>query len=182
MSALQQSVTFPEGKHMVYKIIGSLLLAGAGGYLAMMLSRFERRRLLVLDGYLSLIRCIKGQIDCFSMPLEDILAGIDPSVLSACRGEDAPDERYPSPRSVPSLPRLLDDSRSYLGRESERLLSSFAGELGRTHRAEQVSRCDYYLSALGEERRRLADALPGRLRTGSTLCITCALAMAVLLW
>ena len=59
---------------------------------------------------------------------------------------------------------------------------SFAGELGRTHRAEQVSRCDYYLSALGEERRRLADALPGRLRTGSTLCITCALAMAVLLW
>ena len=135
---------------MVYKIIGSLLLAGAGGYLAMMLSRYERRRLLVLDGYLSLIRCIKGQIDCFSMPLEDILAGIDPSVLSACRGE--------------------------------RLLSSFAGELGRTHRAEQVSRCDYYLSALGEERRRLADALPGRLRTGSTLCITCALAMAVLLW
>ena len=81
-----------------------------------------------------------------------------------------------------SLPLLLHESRGYLGAESERLLTCFARELGHTHRAEQVGRCDYYLSALEEQRGRLADSLPARTRTDSALCLSCALAAAILLW
>ncbi len=163
---------------MAAKLLGSLLLVGAGIYVALAVARYERRRVGVLDGYLSLLRFIRGQIDCFSMPMEQILAAVDPSVLAACRGQN--DRSAGRPAS--SLPLLLRDSHGYLGRESERLLSSFSHELGHTHREEQVGRCDYYLSAIGEQRNRLADTLPARVRTGGALCLSCALAVAMLLW
>lgn len=160
------------------KLLGSLLLVGAGAYVAMASARYERRRVGVLDGYLSLLRFIRGQINCFAMPMEQILAGVDGSVLAACRGQTG----WDAGRPTPSIPLLLRDSHGYLGAESERLLASFSHELGHTHRAEQVGRCDYYLSALEEQRARLADTLPTRIRTGGALCMTCALAIAVLLW
>ena len=112
------------------------------------------------------------------MPIGQILATVDPSVLAACRGQD----RASAGRPAASLPLLLHESRGYLGAESERLLTCFARELGHTHRAEQVGRCDYYLSALEEQRGRLADSLPARTRTDSALCLSCALAAAILLW
>ena len=160
---------------MIYKMIGTLLLILTGGYLSCTVSRFERRRLGVLDGYISLLYYIKGQIDCYAMPISDILARADPALIAACLGVATAD-------SVPPLPALVQESRLYLEPECERLLTTFTGELGTTHRAEQVARCDYYIQALTRERGKLADALPARLRTCSTLCICCAVAAAVMLW
>lgn len=165
---------------MIGKLLGSLLLIGAGVYVALTLARYERKRVRVLDGYLSLLHFIRGQIDCFAMPVGQILADTDPTVLAACRGQDY--AASGAGRPVSSLPLLLRESRGYLGPESERLLAGFAHELGHTHREEQLRRCDYYLSALEEQRARLADTLPARIRTGGALCLSCALAMAVLLW
>ena len=150
----------------------------------MSVSRFERRRLRVLDGYISLLYYIKGQIDCYAMPLADILARADPALIAACLGVET-GQLSPSPgirAGGDALPALLRESRLYLDPECERLLTTFAGELGTTYRAEQVSRCSYYIEALTRERGRLADTLPARLRTCGTLCICCAVAAAVLLW
>ena len=67
---------------VIYKLLGSLVLLFAGGYVSIAITRFERRRLRVLDGYISLIYYIKGQIDCYAMPLSDIMASADPTVLA----------------------------------------------------------------------------------------------------
>ena len=64
---------------MICKILGSFFLLCAGGYAAVAVTRFEHRRLRVLDGYISLLYYIKGQIDCYAMPMPDILAKADPS-------------------------------------------------------------------------------------------------------
>ncbi len=172
---------------MILKLVGGFLLFFAGGYLSVAVTRFERRRLSVLDGYLSLIYHIRGQIDCYAMPIRDILATVDPALLAACLGVDDPavpcrllPRWLSSPE--PPLPALVEESRLYLEPESERLLAAFARELGATHRADQVSRCDHYIAALTEERRRLLDALPTRMRVGSTLCLCAAAGAAVLLW
>jgi hypothetical protein len=137
----------------------------------------------VLDGYISLIYYIKGQIDCYAMPISDILAGVDPAIIAACLGLEG---NVHMPRlgegEESPLPGLVQESRLYLDTESERLLTTFTGELGRNFRAEQVSRCDYYVTALTEERKKLMDTLPARLRATCTLCICCALVAAVLLW
>ena len=170
---------------MIYKLIGTLILLLAGGYVSLAVGRFERRRLRVLDGYISLLYYIKGQIDCYAMPLPEILLHADPAMLAACLGLDFGRPLPPLPEGLggePPLPAMVRESRLYLEPESERLLMTFTGELGSTYRAEQVARCDYYIQALGEERRKLFDALPARLRTTATLCLCATVAAAVLLW
>ena len=168
---------------MIYKVIGTVVLLLAGGYISAAMTRFERRRLRVLDGYISLIYYVKGQIDCYAMPLSDILARADPAIIAACLGRDSPDALPPLPTNgEPPLPALVKESRLYLEPESERLLTTLTGELGTTYRAEQVARCDYYVTALTEERRKLNDTLPARLRATCTLCICCAIGAAILLW
>lgn len=168
---------------MILKMIGSGILLLAGGYVSLAIAAFERRRLRVLDGYISLIYYIKGQIDCYALPLTDILARADPMVLAACLGLEM-GETLPSVSHMESanLTAMIQKSRLYLRPESERLLTTMTGELGTTYRAEQVRRCEYYLATLTEERRKLYDTLPARLRTTGTLCLCCAVGAAVLLW
>ena len=168
---------------MICKLIGSLILLFAGGYISVAITRFERRRLRVLDGYISLIYYIKGQIECYAMPLSDILASADPSILAACLGVDMTTPLPVAPLSEERpLTAMVQESRLYLEPEAERLLTTLTGELGSTYRAEQVTRCDHYLTALTEERRKLGDTLPARLRATCTLCLCCAIGAAVLLW
>ena len=119
----------------------------------------------------------------------DIMARADPALVLACLGQSERGATEDLTHVIPSLlatgepvAALVRESRLYLEPECERLLVTFAGELGYTHRAEQVARCDHYIQALGEERRRLADALPARVRVSSTLCLCCALGAAILLW
>ena len=168
---------------MIYKLLGSLVLLFAGGYVSIAITRFERRRLRVLDGYISLIYYIKGQIDCYAMPLSDIMASADPTVLAACLGLDASTACLP-PTVTGDRPitAMVEESRLYLEPEVERLLTTLTGELGSTYRAEQVIRCDHYLTALTEERRKLGDSLPARLRAICTLCLCSAVVAALLLW
>lgn len=170
---------------MIYKMIGSMVLVLASGYVALAVRHFEYRRLRVLDGYIALIYYIKGQIDCYAMPITEILSRVDPMIILDCLGlESAKVVPFDIDGSVGRLPlpTMVRESRLYLQPESERLLSSFAGELGSVYRAEQVSRCDYYIGALTEERRKLYETMPARLRTCSTLCLCCAIGAVVLLW
>lgn len=164
---------------MICKAAGVLLLLMSGCYVSAAVSRFERRRLQVLDGYISLLYYVKGQIDCYAMPLSDILRRADPSLLAACRGGEA---RAEASADGGPLTVMIRESRLYLEPESERLLLTWAGELGATYRAEQVARCDYYVEALTAERRKLYDALPARLRTTAALCLCATVAAALLLW
>lgn len=172
-----------RGDAVICKILGSLILLLGGGYISVAFTRFEKRRLRVLDGYISLIYYIKGQIDCYAMPLPDIMASADPAVLAACLGMDL-SSPYPLPMIDGGRPLavMVRESRLYLEPETERLLTNLTGELGSSYRAEQVARCDHYLAALTEERRKLGDTLPLRLRATCTLCLCCALVAAVLLW
>ena len=169
---------------MLYKIIGTALLILTGGYVSLSISRFERRRLGVLDAYISLIYYIKGQIDCYAMPLADILARADPTLIAACLGLEVRGYECETAERVVSAPLtvLLQESRLYLEPECERLLTTFTGELGTVHRAEQVARCDYYIEALTRERNKLADSLPARQRTCGTLAVCCSIALSLLLW
>ena len=166
---------------MICKLVGSFLLLLAGGYVSVAITSFERRRLRVLDGYISLIYYIKGQIDCYAMPLGEILASADPAVIAACLGLDMTTPLPQVPADRP-LSAMVKESRLYLEPETDRLLTTLTGELGSTYREEQVLRCDHYLNALTEERKRLRDTLPSRLRATCTLCICCAVGAAVLLW
>lgn len=152
------------------KLIGSLLLALTGIIAAISVCRFEQKKLKVMDGAIALLFYIKGQVDCYNLPLCDILAS-RPSELFPYAGEGCTD-----------LGVMLSQSRIYLGSEPYRLLWQFYNEFGSTYRDEQLRRCDYYIDALTEQRRALSLDLPARSKIGSVLCICTAIGLAIILW
>ena len=157
---------------MPLKLLGILLILGAGGAGAYASDHAERRKLSVLDGWIALILYIRGQIDCYLMPLDEIFAYADLPLLTACMGTRQ--ERSPT--------ALLQRSSPFLDPESKRLLESFAREIGSSYREEQIKRCDYYLQILQKNRDQLASQLPARIRVSATLCICGALGAVILLW
>jgi|GEM_PF-584716 len=164
---------------MEYKIVGVCLLLLAGGYMAVHLVRKEKKRLRAVDGYISLLFYIKGQIDCYAKPISDILLGADPELIADCIGKGGKDRICVD---YSEFPALVAESGELLEPECKRILHTFSGELGGVYRDEQIRRCDYYIEALTRERERLFEALPARMRINSVLSVSSALMLAVLLW
>jgi len=121
-----------------FKIVGAGVIFLCGIFAGLFFAAYERRRVRQAEGFLSLLRLIRLQIDCFSMPVSRILATCDPDVLAAC-GVSQP------PRDFKTL---LLETKLYLSEEICRLLSDFAGRLGGSYREEQLRCCDYYLARL----------------------------------
>jgi hypothetical protein len=154
------------------KLIGSLLFGISGVIMAISYSRFQIKKLTTIDGFMSLLFYIKGQIDCFARPRSDILASLPLEVFCACN----------CPKGAETLEEMVDASRIYLDEEPLRLVSSFASEFGSTFRDEQLRRCDYYISALGEERKRVFASVNSKSRAGSALWICVCIGIIILLW
>ncbi len=153
------------------KLVGSLLLVLTGLVLAVSVCSFEKKKLSVLDSFIALLLYIKGQIDCYSMPLCDILEnGAQKTSLVSDTG------------NICDFGRILSSSRMYLDDESYRLLLSFYSEFGSVYREEQLRRLDYYINALGERRRAVFEDLPARTRVGSALCICGVLGILIIIW
>ena len=156
----------------IRKLLGVLLLIGVGAYTAHSISRFEKKRIEVLNGWLDLIYYIRTQIDCYLTPIEQIFSELPPSLLQDWAGIG----KVKNPSS------LFKHTRPYLDGESIRLLEGFIREIGSGYREEQIKRCDYYLAALQGGRDQQLSRLPARLRARSTLCICSAFGLAILLW
>ncbi len=156
----------------VWKLIGALLMLVTGVVVARGQIAHEKKKLWVLEGWIGLLLYTRAQIDCYLMPLEEILENADKGLLRAagagCVGG--------------SQKELLDAALPYLEDESARLLTSLVRELGNGYREEQLRRCDYYLAALEKERERLAAALPARLKLCAAMSVCAAAFLAILLW
>ena len=157
---------------MWIKVIGSILLALSGAFSAASICRYHRRRLDTLDGFISLIYYIKGQVDCYARPIGDILHSLPPEILRDCNCR----------RGADSLEELINESKIYLDREALRLLTSFSTEFGSIFREEQTRRCDYYAEGLKEQRGLIASDLSGTIRSGCAVCIGISLCLVILLW
>lgn len=157
---------------MLIKLGGGLFLCLSGLISAISLCRYCRRRLDTLDGFISLIQYIKGQVECYARPIGDILSSLPPEILQDCN----------CPVGASSLDELIEESRIYLDRDSLRLLTAFSGEFGSIFREEQVRRCDHYAARLRERRTLISDRLSGEMRSGAALCIGLSLCLIILLW
>ena len=157
---------------MWIKVIGSILLALTGVTSAISICRYHRRRLDTLDGFVSLIYYIKGQVDCYARPISDILHSLPPEILRACN----------CPRGANSLEDLILESKIYLDSESLRLVTAFSSEFGSIFREEQTRRCDHYITLLRDRRGEIAGRISSEMRSGSAICICLSLCLAILLW
>ena len=69
---------------MIITLIGTILLSASGVAVAISVNRFHKRRLATLDGLISLIFFIKGQVDCYARPVCEILTSMPPEILLHC--------------------------------------------------------------------------------------------------
>ena len=159
---------------IVCKLLGVLLILAVGVFASYSSVRYEKRRLTVIDGWIDLIFYIRSQIDCFLMPIGQILENGEQPLLQACASI--------SPDGATDLSAILRASSLYLDGEGKRLLEAFVREIGSSYREEQIRRCDYYISSLQVLRAKIADALPMRIRLCAALCMCIALGIAILLW
>ena len=157
---------------LVFKLAGALLVLLSGIGLAIGAARFERARLQVHDGLISLIFHIKGRIDCYAMPAEQIMLEMDKGILADCR----------CPGQIQSIDQLLPHVKSYLDPETYRVIQAFGQGLGGGFRDEQIKRCDYYIELLRQKRMQLESELPVRAKTNGMIWILCALGAVILLW
>lgn len=154
------------------KLLGTLMILLAGSGASLCAVHYERARLRLLDGWIDLILFIRGQIDCYLTPIDEILRALDPELLRLCMGSTG----------CTSLSALLQAGRLYLSPEAYRLLFGFVREIGSSYREEQLRRCDYYLEALRTLREKVAEEQPVRIRLSVTLGLCLSIATAILLW
>ena len=124
---------------LAFKVLGALLMMGTGIAFGVTLSAFERRRCRQAEGFLVLLRHIKLQIDCFSLPVCRILTGCDGRILTDCGVES---------ETLRDFSSLLDGTRLYVPEEFYRLLREFGRQLGSSYREDQLRCCDYFLERL----------------------------------
>ena len=153
---------------VMLRLIGGLLLVVCGGIVSVSIYRFQRKKLFVLDAFISLLLFIKGQIDCFSLPLCDILSRSPDALSELGAGE--------------SFSHIVEQNKIYLDRECYRLLCSFESEFGGLYKEEQLRRCDYYVSLLTEQRRVIFEDWQSRARVAGALCICSVIGILIILW
>ena len=152
-----------------FKALGLLLLLACGVALGLLLASFHKKRCRQAEGFLALLRYIRLQIDCFSLPVERILATIDDELRADCR----------VPENAGDFPALLAGTHLLLPLEMQELLASFCRDLGTSYREDQLRCCDYYLSRLSPYCTRIREELPRRIKL--SLLLPTALTAALLL-
>lgn len=153
------------------KPIGLVFLLGSGVITGVMLLHFEQKRCRQAEGFLALLRHIRLQIDCFSLPVSRILNSLPPQIREACD----------IPQDVRDFPSLLAQTRLLLPVEACELLSAFGEDLGSSYREDQLRLCDYYTSRLAPYCERIRAEQSRRMRLALILPIALAAALALLL-
>ncbi len=155
-----------------YKLFGVGLLTVFGILLGVVLRAFFRQRCRQAEAFLSLLRLLRFQVDCFSAPQQEIFASCDRELLLSCGAEG---------RTRPSdLAGLLRGVRLYLPEEMSGLLFSLAGELGGSFRAEQVRCIDHYIARFTPLCENLRRELPKWEKLSLVLPLSLAAALVLL--
>ena len=157
---------------IVLRLAGALLLAFSGAFAARMINASASMSLSQTEGFISFIRFARVQIDCFSLPIGEIIAICGKEMLLRCGYEK---------KEVPTSFGAFVDSINVSDKDSYKIFCAFASEFGRGYRAEQLRACDYYLALLEEHRKALLSALPSKKKRNGTVCVCASLALAILL-
>ena len=155
-----------------YRIAGALMLTLSGVLGAAAMNTGASKTYAQTEAIIAFMKYARNMIECFSLPAAQIIRRAERGQLIACgfTGESVPE----SFSELFSLIEIRDE-------ESARITRSFCEGFGRSYREEQIKEMDYYISLLCERSERLAGELPKKKKLNSTLCVSSALAIAILL-
>ncbi len=157
---------------LFYRIIGAVMLVLSGVAGAYYMNRAASAALAQVEAHVSFLRYVRLQVECFALPISEILRKCDRELLLGCGYR----------RDL--VPKNLADFLAGIEHwdpECEGIMRSFSVEFGKGYRDEQVRSCEYHAELLEARREALSARLPERKKLYSTLCVTGALAVVIIL-
>ena len=156
---------------ILLKTAGALTLLLCSLEIAKRLNRAAREDIRIIEAYTELIRYVRTQIDCFAMPIGEILKKCDGGLLVGCgwQSDSIPESLYEIYTSCP-----VKDG------EASKLISSFCADFGNSYLDSQIKLCDTCIEELEKRRTELFTALGARVKLNLTLCISSSLALIIL--
>ena len=157
---------------MLYSLAGAVVIFVCGIEISKRLNAKISKDHERIEKYILLLRYIKAQIDCFALPICDILKRVDKELLFGCGWEG----------DIPpcSLEEMLKEA-SVEDDDARSILLEFCKDFGKSYLEDQIRRCDHYIALLEDRRDVLNKDLPRKKKLNSTLCISGALAIIILL-
>lgn len=135
-----------------------------------MLNKAEGARLEQTEGLIALIKFLRTQIDCFSMPVGEALSRCPREVLDRCVSVGG---------RLSSAEELCEKLKTN-DRQTRCIMEQLCRQIGRGYRAEQLALCDGICEQLEQRRGALAQQLPLKKKRNSTLCVSGALVLVIL--
>ena len=155
------------------QFLGAISVLSLACYLTLCGGRVFRERLLQLDGFLLLLRHIRGEIACFRTPKDEILGRFRNAALARAGFLDA--------AVGGELSSALDACRArlYLDEGESAILSEFAKGFGTGFASEELARCDLGIARLETAIAARREALPRTAKLYRTVVMCSALAVII---
>ena len=154
-----------------FKLFGCALILLSGAVCATLLNRAESERLKRLDALVELLRFIKREIDYFCVPVNEIFRRTDPRILKDCGAVG----------TVSDFDSFIASLSPEPDSEIKNILTSFSRELGVSYREEQLKNCDLHINTLESLRERAYSESKKNKKLHTTLCMSAAAAVVILL-
>ena len=130
------------------KLIGGVMIVASSMSTASYIASREKKKIEEIEGLISLIRHIRNQIDCFSMPMGNILSSCTDILLKLGVSEKI--------SSLSELASKLEVTCT----ECERIINDFSSSIGKGYREREIKICDKAIGELEHIKEQLVSAYP----------------------
>ena len=145
---------------MIVKLVGAALVTLSCAVASRAVISGERKKLIQLDSFIALIKYIRGQIDCYSAPIDRILSGCPAELLDELGGRS----------EGMTFKDLLEREELVIYGESFRVLDEFSSTFGKNYRDRQVKLCDGAVSELERIRSEAQKCFVSKKKTVKVMC------------
>ncbi len=156
---------------MLYKVFGSALVVASSAWIAGRINTDEERKLERIESCIELLNFIMNSIDCFCIPVGDILHDVDSELLLRC-GYGREEKPVSAEDMLLGMEFAGDD-------ELWHIMERFWNSVGRSYRNEEVSRCRMAIEELKVLFAKRREERIKKKRTVPVLCICSALGIVI---
>lgn len=148
---------------LIFKLLGGTSIFLSASMFYFEARRYEKAKLGQTDAFVTLLRYIKKQIECFSAPISTIIGQCDSKLLEECG-------IYLKGKKEMFFSQLLQNCTFYIDAEAIDIIKKFANEFGKSYREDQLKSCDYYISELIKYREKTVGELPKERKMRFAIC------------
>ena len=123
------------------KVIGASIITITALFSYSNIIKFQKKRIKQMNAFIDLIDYIKNQVECFLLPLDQILRTCDKNLLNNC-GFNLKHSNYKN------MKELIASANFYCEEEVIELLNQFADTFGKVYLSEQIRSCEYFKNEL----------------------------------